>query len=254
MMEQYVSALTRLKIPRADAEALVGDLQPRSFAPGEIVCDCLRMDAEALFLTSGRASVQGLDQEGVEVGAISAPGFVGASLLLPGWAPGYVVVAESRVAGLACTAQRLRDAFESSPALRAVLLAHCGRLLGDVLVRAACHAMHGAEQRLASWLLVQHHSSRDPITMTHEVVAKRLGVRRATVTTALHLLEAEGGVRAKRACIDIRSPERLLRCSCGCHGYAASDFPNPAVPTAAELALGASMAKSRPPTSRRAFA
>ena len=253
-MEQYISALTRLKIPRCDAESLSGDLQFRTFAPGEIVRDCPRMDAEVLFLTSGRVSVQSLCKEGVEVGAISAPGFVGASLLLPGWAPGYVVVAESQVEGLACTAQRLRDAFEGSPALRAVLLAHCGRLLGDLLVRAACHAMHGAEQRLASWLLVQHYSSSDPITMTHEVLAKRLGVRRATVTTALHLLEAEGGVRAKRACIDVRNTERLLRCSCGCHGYATSDFPNPAEPTAAEIALGASMAKSRPPTSRRAFA
>lgn len=58
---------------------------------------------------------------------------------------------------------------------------------------------HKIEERLARWLLMAHDRVEgDNLALTHEFLARMLGVRRPGVTVALKRLENSGLVSARR--------------------------------------------------------
>jgi CRP-like cAMP-binding protein len=74
----------------------------------------------------------------------------------------------------------------------------------------ASNARDPVERRLSRWLLMCHDRiDGDEIRLIHEHVGRMLGVRRATVTDALHVLEGTGAVRSSRGKITIRNRELL---------------------------------------------
>jgi len=82
----------------------------------------------------------------------------------------------------------------------------------------ACAASHSIDQRLARWLLTATASLGDrPLDVTHQQLADLFAVRRASVTTSLHLLEGERAIRCRRGSIELRDLGRLEAASCGCH-------------------------------------
>jgi Crp-like helix-turn-helix domain len=75
---------------------------------------------------------------------------------------------------------------------------------------AFTNANHTLEMRLARWLLMCHDRvDGDDIEITHEFMAMMLGVRRAGVTTALHILEGNQLIRSIRGLVTIRDREKL---------------------------------------------
>lgn len=61
------------------------------------------------------------------------------------------------------------------------------------------------EKRLARWLLMCHDRLvGNDIILTHDSLAHILGVRRASVTTALHVLEGNGFLRSTRGLITLK--------------------------------------------------
>jgi len=70
--------------------------------------------------------------------------------------------------------------------------------------------MHTVEERLARWLLMSHdRQDDDEIPLTHDFLALMLGVRRPSVTIALHSLESLGFIKATRGLIVVRKREEL---------------------------------------------
>ena len=47
------------------------------------------------------------------------------------------------------------------------------------------------------------------LALTHEFMSIMLGVRRPSVTTALHALEGYGFIRSERSCVIVRNREAL---------------------------------------------
>jgi DNA-binding transcriptional MocR family regulator len=64
--------------------------------------------------------------------------------------------------------------------------------------------------RLARKLLMYHDRvGLDQLPLTHESMSIWLGVRRASVTHAIHILEGEGWIRAQRGLVTIRNRHGL---------------------------------------------
>jgi hypothetical protein len=55
----------------------------------------------------------------------------------------------------------------------------------------------------------QDRMGNDDLPLTHNFLSLMLGVRRASVTDALHALEGEGAIKATRARIQIRDRRKL---------------------------------------------
>jgi hypothetical protein len=97
-----------------------------------------------------------------------------------------------------------------SPDARALLLRYIHALAVQSSRTLASNAIHPASKRLSRWLLMCHDRvTGDEIHLRHDHIGKMLGVRRATVTDTLHVLEGEGAIRNRRGLIIVRSREKL---------------------------------------------
>ena len=77
------------------------------------------------------------------------------------------------------------------------------------------------ETRLARWLLMCHDRvDGDDIQITHDFLSMMLGVRRAGVTTTIHILEGNGLIRAKRGVITVLDRDKLEELADNAYGLA----------------------------------
>jgi CRP-like cAMP-binding protein len=90
---------------------------------------------------------------------------------------------------------------------------------------ALAHGSFTIEERLARWLLMSHdRSRRETIPMIHEFLAAMLAVRRSGITTATHLLEGVGAIKAVRGAITIRDRAKLLEIAGESYGTPEAEY------------------------------
>ena len=81
------------------------------------------------------------------------------------------------------------------------------------------------EQRTARWLLMYHDRiDGDELAITHEELGVMLGVRRASITDALHHLEGSEGIRSLRGRLQIRDRVRLVALAGDTYGRAEAEY------------------------------
>jgi DNA-binding IscR family transcriptional regulator len=84
--------------------------------------------------------------------------------------------------------------------------------------RIACHRAHGNEPRCACWLLkTADRVGDEAFVLTHATLATMLGVRRATVTDSLSVLQREGVVRSSRGTVTVLDRAALEVAACDCY-------------------------------------
>jgi len=157
----------------------------------------------------------------VEVDASGAEGFLGSELALGARAvPDTWVVQSPGRFGRLDTSTFL-DVFERDAAFREAVFRY---LAAQRAVRGqwiACNARHTIEQRLAKWLLTTRDRVGDEIQITQDVIAMMLGVRRASIVSALGRLVDDGIVAHGYARVRVLEPVRLSGLSCSCYAKAA---------------------------------
>jgi CRP-like cAMP-binding protein len=153
----------------------------------------------------------------VEV-AMAGPGnFVGFWPLLGVERSPFSAVALTNCVVIQMPAAVVRPLCETDPSLQRVVLAQLFGRATELVILAACNAEHMLPQRLARWLLTASmRLGADNLQVTHRVLAFLMGVRRASVTLALHDLEGHRAIRTRRGRIVILDRPRLESCSCGC--------------------------------------
>lgn len=83
---------------------------------------------------------------------------------------------------------------------------------------AACNRLHGAEQRLARWLLTAHDlAGTNSILLSQGFLADILGSRRTTVTLAAGALRRRKLISYRRGHIQILDHRRLRSVACECY-------------------------------------
>jgi CRP-like cAMP-binding protein len=114
---------------------------------------------------------------------------------------------------------------EAVPVLRRRLLRYIQTLLVQSYDAAISSGTSTIEVRLARWLLMCHDRiDGDEIQITHIALSKALGVRRAGITVALHMLEGERLIRSLRERIIIRDRLGLEQAAQGTYGHAEAQY------------------------------
>ena len=88
---------------------------------------------------------------------------------------------------------------------------------------SGCNRKHTVEQRCARWLLTVHDRiQEDELGLTHDFISQMLGVRRASVTETLALLERRGLIRTGRSRVVIVDRAGLEAMVCECYRIVAA--------------------------------
>lgn len=106
----------------------------------------------------------------------------------------------------------------ASPAVGRPMRRYVGGRLVQFARTAACASFHRVEARLACWLLMAHdraHAGR--FNLTHERLARLLGVRRSGVSTVAATLQQRGLLAYTRGHIVILDRAGLEAAACDCY-------------------------------------
>jgi CRP-like cAMP-binding protein len=108
--------------------------------------------------------------------------------------------------------------------LRAVLSAYRS-MIAQISQRAVCNARHTLRQRLCCWLLMIHDRvGRADLALTQEIMASRLGGRRAGVTVAAGALQGMRAIKYSRGRIHIEGRAAIESAACECYAVQAREF------------------------------
>ena len=161
----------------------------------------------------------------VEVGSVGCEGMAGLPVLHgTDRSTGRLLVQIAGDAERMDAAALTREA-ERLDGFRRLLMLYAQGFFTQLAQSTACNRLHSAEQRLARWLLIcRDRLGRDNVPITHESMARMLGVRRATVTETAGELQRHGMIRYRRGLVTIVRRERLEAVSCECYRIVREEF------------------------------
>lgn len=176
---------------------------------------------EVYFVEHGliSVSVKVSRERSVEGWLIGAEGMTGIPILL-GDAdnPPHRRVVQVGGSALRMSARDLAAAVQELEALRNTLHRYVQFVLCECAQWGACNAHHSLRQRTARWLLGARDGLQDErLPITHQLLARLLGVRRASVSECLAALEAAGAIRNTRSLVEITDADALQETACDCH-------------------------------------
>jgi CRP-like cAMP-binding protein len=114
--------------------------------------------------------------------------------------------------------QLLKDEFHHDADMQLLLLRYTQSLITQMAQTAVCNRHHSVDQQLCRWLLLSlDRLSSNQLTMTQELIANMLGVRREGVTEAAGKLQKLGVIRYNRGHITVIDRPRLEALCCECY-------------------------------------
>ena len=207
-------------LPRAEYQSLLPSLETLSLkagdvlqAPGEPIrhvyfpVDC----AISLLATTGEG-------QALEVGLVGYEGMVGISLVLGGDVSSVRALVQEGGTAMRMRAVRFEKAFEECAPLQRELYRYADAKLAAARQAVACNSFHTVEGRLARWLLMTSDRvlSRE-FFLTQVLLARMLGVRRATVNEAAGPLQRRNLISYSRGNIKILDRKGLEATACRCY-------------------------------------
>ncbi len=158
------------------------------------------------------------DGASAEIAVVGNDGLVGISLFMGGDTTPSRAVVQSAGCAYRLRAKTLKAEFEFGGALQHLLLRYTQALITQMAQTAVCNRHHSIEQQLCRWLLLS--ADRLPtnvLTMTQDLIANMLGVRREGVTAAAGELQEDGLIRYSRGRITILDRAALEKRVCECY-------------------------------------
>jgi len=104
------------------------------------------------------------------------------------------------------------------PELASLLLPDMDQYIRQISQRAICNMYHSVKERFCTWLLMlQDRSGKKTLKLTHEQIARTLGVYRPSVTCIALEMREEGLIDYSRGGITIKDRKGMERTACGCY-------------------------------------
>ena len=153
-----------------------------------------------------------------EISVVGNEGLVGVSLFMGGESTPSRAVVQSAGSAYRLLGQRLKDEFNRHGELLLLMLRYTQSLITQMAQTAVCNRHHSIDQQLCRWLLLSLDRLDGPeLTMTQELIANMLGVRREGVTEAAGKLQKLGVIEYNRGHIKVLDRHKIERLSCECY-------------------------------------
>lgn len=179
-------------------------LEPVTLAQEQVLFETRKPISHVYFFESGLSSEVVVASKSIEVGCIGHEGCSGVPVLLGVDSSPHKAFMQAGGKALRIPTPELQKLMDDNSALRELLLRYAHVFMIQIAATALADARYDVEQRLARWLLMCHDRLGDELPLTHDFLAVMLGVRRPSVTDALHKLEGNRAIKAERAMITVR--------------------------------------------------
>lgn len=216
-------------MPQEVVERLCLDLERVQMPAGQVLCEPGVAVRDVYFPATSIVSMSYVMESGssAEIALVGREGMVGVPLLLGTTSSTVQASVQSAGLGFKLPGRCLIEEFKRGGTLMHVLLRYTGFLIGQMEQTAACNRHGTLEQRLCRWLLMTlDRLPGNELTMTHELIANALGVKREGVTEAASRLRHQGAIHYRRGHIEVLDRPVLERQACECYPMAASE-PRP---------------------------
>jgi CRP-like cAMP-binding protein len=119
----------------------------------------------------------------------------------------------------------LRQEIKQNGSLLRLLLRYTQALITQMAQTAVCNRHHSVDQQLCRWLLLRlDRLPSNELTMTQELIAHNLGVRREGVTEAAKKLQKAGLIDYRRGHITVLDRPGLETRVCECYQVVKTEF------------------------------
>jgi CRP-like cAMP-binding protein len=216
-------------LPAADYEQrLLPYLEPVPLPLGWAVYEAGDAQGYVYFPTDSIVSLLYVMEDGssAEIAVVGNEGVVGIALFMGGETTPSRAVVQSAGYGYRLRASVLKTEFGQGGDLQHLLLRYTQALITQMAQTAVCNRHHAVEQQLCRWLLLSlDRLSSNELTMTQELIANMLGVRREGVTEAAGKLQAEGLIHYySRGKITVLDRTKLEARVCECYAVVKKEF------------------------------
>lgn len=208
------------RLPEHEYRRLAPHLQAADFELEDVFYEAYAPMDYAYFVERGLVSVVSTMRDGkaIEVALIANEGMVGLPILLGIDNVPCRYFAQARSRTLRIKAEVFRDEIDRCNVLRTLLRRYMGTFITQLMQISACNSLHPIQQRCARWLLMYEdrlHTREHPLT--HNFLAKLLGVRRASVTGILYPFQEAELIHYRRGKVSVLDRDRLEAFSCECY-------------------------------------
>jgi CRP-like cAMP-binding protein len=204
----------------AELKRLRRHLEPVSMPLGMVLYESGRILDHVYFPTNSIVSLLYVLENGAsaEIALVGNEGVVGISIFMGGETTPSRAVVQSAGNAYRLPAALMKKEFTTGGAMQHLMLRYTQSLITQMAQTAVCNRHHSVDQQLCRWLLLSIDRLAEPeLTMTQELIANMLGVRREGVTEAAGKLQKAGVISYKRGHINVLDRRKLEDLSCECY-------------------------------------
>jgi CRP-like cAMP-binding protein len=228
MMKKQSLLRNRLlrKLDERDWAKLSLRLEPYTLATGEVFAHPSATIEHVYFFEEGLSSeiIVNPDGEEIEGGCFGYEGMSPPTVILGIDRSPHKSLAQ--VGGLThrMPADILSLAMMDSLPLRTLMHKYMQIVALQLAQTTIANGRYSVKERLARWILMCQDRLGSEFHLSHQYLSVMLGVRRAGVTDALHILEGERAIRSGRMRITVLDRQKLLAFAAGSYGVAEAEY------------------------------
>ncbi|GAB6126150.1 Crp/Fnr family transcriptional regulator [Humidesulfovibrio idahonensis] len=153
-----------------------------------------------------------------EISVVGNEGVIGVALFMGGESTSSRAIVQSAGHAYRLLGQTFKDECNRHTGLLLLMLRYTQALITQMAQTAVCNRHHSIDQQLCRWLLLSlDRLSDNQLSMTQELIANMLGVRREGVTEAAGKLQKLGVIEYTRGHISVLDRPKLEALCCECY-------------------------------------
>lgn len=214
-------------LPKAERERLFPHLELVQMPLGKVLYESGGQMSHVYFPATAIVSLLSVMDNGAsaEIAIVGYEGIVGIALFLGGETMSNRAVVQSAGSAFRLPGQLLQQEFNRAGALQHLLLRYTMAFLAQMAQTAVCNRHHTIDQQLCRWLLLSlDRLPSNELSMTQELIANMLGVRREGVTEAAGKLHHAGLIDYSRGRITVLDRLGLEARVCECYEVVRGEF------------------------------
>jgi len=165
------------------------------------------------------------DGASAQMAVVGNDGMVGVALFMGGETTPSRAIVQSAGRAFRVASRLLKEEFRRAGPVQHVLLRYTQALITQMAQTAVCNRHHSVDQQLCRWLLMSlDRLNSNQLSMTQELIANMLGVRREGVTESAGKLQKLGLIEYSRGHIVVLDRPALEAHACECYQVVKTEF------------------------------